>query len=127
MDDTGFLCDDGYSCCHLDLNAAPRNVMVNIQADGPAAITGILDWDSAVFGPKFVGCAPPIWLWAWNREGIEDEREADDTPPTLEQQELKTLVRGDCGARLPEVFIWNAVPTGQDDVWFGTPRKELRL
>ena len=61
MDDTGFLCDDGYSRCHLDLNAAPRNVMVNIQADGSAAITGILDWDSAVFGPKFVGCAPPIY------------------------------------------------------------------
>lgn len=43
MDDTVFLCDDGYSRCHLDLNTAPRNVMVNVQADGSAAITGILD------------------------------------------------------------------------------------
>ncbi|KAK3173747.1 hypothetical protein OEA41_007079 [Lepraria neglecta] len=85
MDDMGFLGDDGYWLCHLDLHSAPRNVMVDIQPEGSAAISGILDWDSAVFGPKFVGCAPPMWLWAWNSEGDEDEREADNTSPTLEQ------------------------------------------
>lgn len=91
MDDMGFLGDDGYWLCHLNLSSAPRNVMVDIQTDGSAAISGILDWDSAVFGPKFVACARPTWLWAWNSKGDEDEREASNTPPTLEQQELKRL------------------------------------
>ena len=91
MDDMGFLGGDGYWLCHLDLNSAPRNVIVDIQPEVSAAISGILDWDSAVFGPRFVGCAPPMWLWAWNSEGDEDEREADNTSPTLEQQELKRL------------------------------------
>lgn len=56
-------------------------------------------------GPNLWGALRLYGYGLGIREGIEDEREADDTPPTLEQQELKTLVRGDCGARLPEVFI----------------------
>lgn len=32
-----------------------------------------------------------MWLWAWNDEDEEDERLANDTPPTPELRELKQL------------------------------------
>ena len=79
--------------CHLDLNTAPRNIMADFDKDNPddLEITGILDWDSAIFAPRFVGCAPPMWIWVWNSEEDEDERYAEDIPPTPEQQELKRI------------------------------------
>ena len=78
-----------YNCLtHFDLD--PRNIMVEIQ-DGDAKITGIVDWDLAMFAPDFVSCKPPMWIWNWVDGGGEDEAHADDDPPTEEQQELKDL------------------------------------
>ncbi|RDL30653.1 uncharacterized protein BP5553_09998 [Venustampulla echinocandica] len=57
----------------------------------PQAITGILDWDSALFAPPFICCSPPMWLWAWNGEDEEDEQLANNAPPTLELRKLKQL------------------------------------
>ena len=87
------LLGDGRNClCHLDLNTAPRNIMAKIGSDKSLAITGILDWDSAIFAPRFAGCVPPMWIWAWAPDDEdEDELHADDTPTTPEQQELKRL------------------------------------
>ena len=90
MNTSGFLGDDKNCLCHLDLNHAPQNIMVNIQ-DSTLSISGILDWDSAVFAPRFVGCVPPMWIWAWNSEEAEDEAHANDIPKSPEQQELKQL------------------------------------
>ena len=90
MDDLGFLGNDENCVCHLDLLGSPRNIMVDIKSDGSLSITGILDWDSAMFAPRFVGCAPPMWLWAWNEEE-EDEKHANDTPPNPEDQEIKRI------------------------------------
>ena len=90
MDDLGFLGNDMNCLCHLDLLGAPRNIMANINSDDSLSITGILDWDSAVFAPRFVGCAPPMWLWAWDDEE-EDETHANDTPSTPEDQEIKRI------------------------------------
>ena len=60
MDRLGCL-GDGYRCLtHLYL--AGRNIMVELGPDDTVDITGILDWGSAVFAPKFVSCAPPWWL-----------------------------------------------------------------
>jgi len=89
MDRSGFHGDDKNSLYNLDLNHAPRNIMVDSQGDG--STTGILDWDSAIFAPRFVGCTPPMGIWAWDDEEDEDERKANDTPPTPEKQELKQL------------------------------------
>ena len=90
MDDLDLL-GDGRNClCHLDLNMAPRNIMAYVDSDESLTISGILDWDSAIFAPRFVGCVPPMWLWAWSDEE-EDETHANDTPSTPEQQELKQL------------------------------------
>ncbi|KAL9134692.1 MAG: hypothetical protein Q9175_004130 [Cornicularia normoerica] len=90
MDNLGFLGNDENCVCHLDLLGAPRNIMADIKSDGSLSITGILDWDSAVFAPRFVGCAPPMWLWAWDEEG-EDEKHANDTPSNREDQEIKKV------------------------------------
>ncbi|TAQ90605.1 hypothetical protein B7494_g1058 [Chlorociboria aeruginascens] len=83
--------DENYYClCHLDLE--PRNILASPPAPTqPQAITGILDWDRAIFGPSLMSCSPPMWLWAWNDEDDEDERLANDNPATPELRELKQL------------------------------------
>ena len=98
MNEAGFLGDNENCLCHLDLNHAPHNIMVNVK-DEALSISGILDWDSAVFAPRFVGCVPPMWIWAWNAEDDEDEAHANDTPKTLKQQQLKRLFEDAVGER----------------------------
>ena len=99
METLGFLGNNENCMCHLDLLGSPRNIMVDIQLDGSLSITGILDWDSAVFAPRFVGCAPPMWLWAWNSEEDEDEKHANDTPSTPEDREIKKIFEETVGDR----------------------------
>ena len=95
MDRMGFLGDGTNSLCHLDLNHAPRNIMVDLQ--NSSVVAGILDWESAIFAPSFVGCTPPMWIWAWNEEEDEDERKANDEPPTSEKKKLKHLFEESVG------------------------------
>ncbi|KAL8892262.1 MAG: hypothetical protein Q9215_000775 [Flavoplaca cf. flavocitrina] len=110
MDAAGLFKDVGFSLCHLDL--APRNVMVKIESDSPAQISGVLDWDSAVFGPSFLACEPPSWIWAWsnyedeNDDQDEDYREihANDTPATPEDQELKRRFEDVVGVDMLKFF-----------------------
>ena len=79
---------DGYNClCHFDL--AARNIMVQILADGSLTISGILDWDSAAFAPKFVSCAPPSWLWTEQKYYDAEEGETSSVPSTPEQEQIK--------------------------------------
>lgn len=105
MNEAEFLGDNENSLCHLDLNHAPHNIMVNIR-DKVLLISGILDWDSAVFAPRFVGCVPPMWIWAWNTEANEDEAHAKDTPNAFKQQQLKQLFEDAVG----EKFLRFAYP-----------------
>ena len=98
MDDLGLLGDDENCICHLDLLGAPRNIMADIKSDGSLRITGILDWDSAVFARRFAGCAPPSWLWeSWDEEE-EDERHANDTPSDPRDQEIKRIFEETIGS-----------------------------
>jgi aminoglycoside phosphotransferase (APT) family kinase protein len=90
MSALGVLDGNHYCLCHLDLE--PRNILVSpLSPTQPQAITGILDWDSALFAPALMSCSPPMWLWAWNDEDEEDERLADIEPPTPELREIKQL------------------------------------
>lgn len=78
------------SLCHLDFE--PRNILVNVvRAESEPMVTGMLDWDSAVFAPSFMSCRPPLWIWAWADDEDEDKRTANDAPPTTEGQELKVI------------------------------------
>lgn len=36
-----------------------------VRAVGEPRITAIRDWDSTAFEPRFAGCRPPAWLWAF--------------------------------------------------------------
>ena len=95
MDAAGLFGDDVFfTLCHLDL--APRNIMADIDRTSNALrITGVLDWDSAVFAPNFMNCEPPSWIWAWPDDDDESESDdfedihANDEPATPEDQELK--------------------------------------
>ncbi|KAL2067208.1 hypothetical protein VTL71DRAFT_1632 [Oculimacula yallundae] len=90
MNALGVLDGNYYSLCHLDLE--PRNILVRDPTPNqPHAISGILDWDSAVFAPPLMSCSPPMWLWAWNDEDEEDELLANDAPLTAELCQLKQL------------------------------------
>ena len=87
MDSLGIL-GDGQNClCHFDL--AARNVMVQIQPNSSLTISGIVDWDSAVFAPTFVSCAPLSWLWTDQKCYDVEESEARSTPLTPEQEQIK--------------------------------------
>jgi aminoglycoside phosphotransferase (APT) family kinase protein len=87
MDALGYLSDNQISLCHLDL--APRNIHVTPKKS--PIISAILDWDSAVFVPRFMSCAPPMWLWAWNDDEDEDERLVNEPPATAELCEVKRI------------------------------------
>lgn len=96
MSALGVLDGNDYCLCHLDLE--PRNILVSAPSPTqPQAITGILDWDSALFAPPLMSCSPPMCLWAWTDEDEEDERLAGDTPLTPELCELKELFESAAG------------------------------
>ncbi|KAJ5107639.1 hypothetical protein N7456_004314 [Penicillium angulare] len=86
MNNLGMLEENGYCLCHLDLEA--RNILVQQKT-----ITGILDWDDALFAPLFMSCAPPMWLWAWdlNEDDVENEGLAGEIPSNSESRQLKEL------------------------------------
>ncbi len=90
MDRFGCLGDDDNCLTHLDI--AGRNIMAELGPDDSLTVTGYLDWDSAMFVPKFVACAPPWWLWQDkndNTDSQEEESKAGDIPVSLEDQETK--------------------------------------
>lgn len=99
MDQLGYFEDNNNVLCHLDLE--PRNVLLSFKPQ--VTIAGILDWDSAVFAPIFMSCAPPLWLWGWDEEEDEDEKHANDTPPTTELQEIKRTFEDVVG---PEILSY---------------------
>ena len=90
MNKMSLLGDDINCLAHLDL--AGRNIMVDFPPGEPLKITGYLDWDSAVFAPRFVACAPPWWLWQDDDDATdyqEDESKANETPAQPHKQEIK--------------------------------------
>ena len=104
MHDMRYFDDNRNVLCHLDLE--PRNVILSLEQE--VSISGILDWDSAVFAPIFMTCAPPFWLWGcWDDDEDEDEKKANDPPPTPELQEIKQTFEDVVGAKVLN-YIYNA-------------------
>ena len=111
MEHLGLLENDSvFSLCHLDL--APRNILVEVATDDSSSLydvltgtsssvslTGILDWDSAVFAPRVMSCTPPSWIWAWSDDESEDEAAANDIPLTPAAQELKSTFEAAVGRK----------------------------
>ena len=98
--------DIGNCLCHVDLH--PRNIMVVIEPDNSLKVTAILDWDEAMFAPKFVNCLPPLWLWRDDAEDRVDENGmdpwpyelpgADEIPVLVEKAQLKQIFEECAGA-----------------------------
>ena len=105
MDKTGVFSKDLHCFCHVDLHS--RNIMAEVQPDGSIKITAVLDWDEAMFAPKFVNCQPLWWLWEEEGDDRVDEKgwptwpyelpAAEGFPTTPENQELKRLFEEHAG------------------------------
>ncbi|KAL2041081.1 hypothetical protein N7G274_006025 [Stereocaulon virgatum] len=97
--------------CHVDLHSG--NIMVETQSDMSIRLTAILDWDEAIFAPKFVNCKPPAWLWDDDYEDLLDEDDLDPWPYELdganalpssrEKQELKRIFEENAGPEYPHL------------------------
>jgi aminoglycoside phosphotransferase (APT) family kinase protein len=89
MDKLGCFGPNEVILCHLDLE--PRNIMVKLDGDQSLTVSGILDWDDAVFGPKALSCCPPVWLWAATETYNQDGRDADVSPGDANLREYKCI------------------------------------
>ncbi|KAL8918108.1 MAG: hypothetical protein Q9208_007548 [Pyrenodesmia sp. 3 TL-2023] len=89
MDSSGLFEDQLFYLTHLDLE--PRNVLVETKTDTEASISGVLDWDSAVFAPIFASCRAPSWIWLWTEDEDEEESRANEVPEDPELRELKQI------------------------------------
>ena len=106
LHDDGWFASNQVSLCHLDFE--PRNILINTARNAAQPIiSGILDWDSAALAPSFMSCAPPLWIWAWADDEEEDERTANDVPPTEEGRALKNAFEEAAGAE----FVRYAYPS----------------
>ncbi|KAI1397808.1 hypothetical protein F4819DRAFT_470788 [Hypoxylon fuscum] len=93
----GWFTNCHISLAHLDLE--PRNILVNPTSNSNLPIiSAVIDWDNSLFAPQFMCCAPPMWLWAWLDNEDEDERMANEEPPTPEARQLKQLFEEAAGA-----------------------------
>ena len=87
MDQYGLFREKTYSLCHLDFQR--RNIMAEIIDDKTVNVTGYLDWDSAVFAPSAVGCAPPFWLWIDGVMGPAEENERGVNCKPIDPRDMK--------------------------------------
>ena len=82
MDNIGLFKSKLNCLCHVDFHSG--NIMVDITGDDAIQITAILDWDEAIFAPKFMNCRPLAWLWDDESEPRVDEDDLDPWPYELE-------------------------------------------
>jgi len=112
MDELGLFKPDANCLCHLDLHNR-RNFMIQLGPDDSLEVTGILDWDEAVFAPKVVNCQPPGWLWGYDKDTHVDENDllpwpyelegSNTIPSTPEQRELKHIFEESAGSDYPQL------------------------
>jgi hypothetical protein len=81
LHDLGALPDkDTFHFYHADLQS--RNLLFTTPTPSSVCLTGILDWDSALFAPKFMSTRAPFFLWTdeWAGESAEGDAllESDD-------------------------------------------------
>jgi aminoglycoside phosphotransferase (APT) family kinase protein len=76
---------EGFYLYHPDLQA--RNLLFTTPTPSTVCLTGILDWNTAVFAPRFVSTRAPFFLWT------ESDAEEWDAVPEPEDADMKTYKR----------------------------------
>ena len=112
MDRRGCLGNNENCLSHLDL--AAHNIMVDVDSDKSITITGVLDFDSAVFAPTFVSCYPSWWLWQDETQpgdAMEDESQSNEAPPDPDLVEIKHIFEETVGDD------FSVTPTSPNSVW----------
>ncbi|KAF2252863.1 hypothetical protein BU26DRAFT_404320, partial [Trematosphaeria pertusa] len=90
LDELGFLPDDEpFYLSHLDFQL--RNLLAEITNESHITISGILDWDSAAFVPKFVSYRAPFFLWNDEDFSEHDESAALTIPSDVEKHAFKDV------------------------------------
>ncbi|KAM0810430.1 hypothetical protein AB5N19_10779 [Seiridium cardinale] len=78
---------------HTDLR--PSHIMVDNTNGEVPCITGILDWEEPLFGPRFMAAKAPRWLW-------RDDAAYADWTESRRQHDLEPLDKTDVEADGPE-------------------------
>ncbi|KAF2874698.1 phosphotransferase enzyme family-domain-containing protein [Massariosphaeria phaeospora] len=77
----------------------PRNLLVEVIDESSVQLTGILDWDSAAFVPKFMSTRAPFFLWADDDAFEEEESDVlittPDNPEKLEYKRIFEEIAGE--------------------------------
>lgn len=102
---SGYVDNDSDDFCLWHSDLFPRNIMVDTTRS--PMITGIIDWDEAVYAPAFVAAVAPTWLWeppseedeegegemAFVKTGFDEEtfEKVSAEPPTEELREVRRV------------------------------------
>ncbi|KAF2874690.1 hypothetical protein BDV95DRAFT_603491 [Massariosphaeria phaeospora] len=122
---------------HLDL--FPRNILIVTPSPDTVVISGVLDWDDALFAPGWAACRMPVWLWTDDNADEVDEEQGLRAPETEEGRVLRRVFEegvGDefvgyaCGrvyVLLRKVFLWMRIGLSQQHLRreFGAVLAEL--
>ncbi|KAF2650069.1 hypothetical protein K491DRAFT_573830, partial [Lophiostoma macrostomum CBS 122681] len=112
MNALGFFHDKQHYLTHLDLE--PRNLMVQVINDKSTRLSGILDWDEALFAPAFMNRKPPQWLWDWQDDDEEDESKANDVPLDAGNWEIKRAFEDAAGHSIVRYAYGKEYRTARD-------------
>jgi hypothetical protein len=70
-------------------NLHPRNILVSVASPTEVRISGITDWDSALFAPKFLSSRAPFFAWNGELGGEEEDGNALVEPSDKGEREIK--------------------------------------
>ncbi|KAH7068513.1 hypothetical protein FB567DRAFT_615273 [Paraphoma chrysanthemicola] len=88
--DTGFVPDtDSFHLYHADFQS--RNLLFAVTSPTSVRLTGVMDWDSAFFAPKFMSTRAPFFLWSGDDADELDEGGAVIDPTDSGKLELKRV------------------------------------
>ncbi|KAF2874696.1 hypothetical protein BDV95DRAFT_591494 [Massariosphaeria phaeospora] len=84
----GFL-EESFCFVHGDL--LPHNLLIAIRDSSTVEVTGVVDWDSGYFGPRFMAYRAPYWLWLTDDDDEWVEGNVNMEPKTEEDREMKAV------------------------------------
>lgn len=85
--------------CLVNKNLQCRKIMaLAVEGSEAPLITGLPDWDNVFFGPAFLACEPPAWLWWWEDPNPEPGSDSDSSGDESEISQVSESSDGN--------FVW---------------------